>query len=110
MFTFSNQFKGVNLAQMCSAKHDADGRTVVYMAAGVANSGKFFNAEEGGQALWEQIVGLPGVITVGQRALRLENVVDWKMDGDELRVFTVNTVEVFKGDVVQPVWAALVGE
>lgn len=90
--------KGINTAQVCAAKWDAaKGRVSAYMAAGKANEARFFGREESGEELWGMLKQLPHMIVVGERVINRNLVVDWRVEGDKLKVFTTNTVEVFEG-------------
>lgn len=95
---FAIEGKGINTAQVCAAKWDAaKGRVSAYMAAGKANEARFFGNEESGADLWEMLQQLPQMIVVGARVINRNLVVDWRVEGDKLKVFTTNTVEVFEG-------------
>lgn len=105
--------RGVNLGWACSGKHDAgSGKTTLYMSAGQANAPKYFGAEEGGRELWQMVKEMDGVLVVGQRALFMNQVVDWRIEQATslLKVFTVNTVEVFGAQEQGAVLKGLIGE
>jgi hypothetical protein len=96
VFHDEKSMRGVNLAWACSAKHDAGiSKTTLYMSAGQANSPRYFGADEGGAELWDLIRDVEGVLLVGNRALFTNQVVDWRMEDHKLKVFTVNSTEIF---------------